>query len=93
MHNEENLASLRDRGADEFFIREILESMDDKLNNKTNWERCQYLTHGHVCGNPYSISSFGLYCPNSDRYRAGEDPLCDARNLKLDDIRPNSYGR
>jgi hypothetical protein len=89
MQDDANLASLRSRGADEFFIREILESIDDILNQRIEWERCKFLTHGHVCQNTYSMNSFGLFCPNSDRHRAGEDPSCMVRTLSIEDLRPD----
>ena len=82
------LERLRKGGADEFFLRELLESIDDLVNKRTEFESCKFLSHGHVCMNPFSDASFGLFCTNNDRYRAGEDPRCLVRTLAIEDLRP-----
>jgi hypothetical protein len=79
---------LRARGADEFFIREIMESVADLAAKKTRFERCRFLSHGHVCMNTRSFSSFGCYCTNTERQKAGEDRQCSDRILELEDLRP-----
>ena len=86
----ENIKRLQYRDADEFFIREIQESVRDKAAKKTDFERCKFLSHDHICMNTYSENSFGLYCTNTDRQRAGEDPRCSVRHLDIDDLRPDN---
>lgn len=86
-----SLEWLREHNADEFFIAEIEESVDDLVEHRTQWELCKYLSHGHVCQNPFA-GSFGLFCTNNDRYQAGDDPRCSARTLALEDLRPDGYG-
>lgn len=88
MQIEKNLKKLNDAGADEFFILEIQESLKDLASGTTEWESCKFLSHGHVCMNPYTEVSFGVYCTNTDRQRAGEDPSCSARTLDIADLRP-----
>lgn len=81
------LAQLRKNGADEFFLRELLESLDDLVAGKTEFESCKFLSHGHVCMNPFTQASFGLFCTNNERYKAGEDPRCSVRTLAIEDLR------
>lgn len=85
----ENLTRLREFGADEFFILEIQESIADLLAKETEFEHCKFLSHGHVCQNPHSDFSFGLYCTNNEKYRAGEDPRCMVRILQIEDLVPD----
>jgi len=73
---------------DEFFLLEIEESINDLVNNKTTFERCKFLSHGHVCMNPFTDNSFGLFCTNNEKYRAGEDPRCAVRTLAIEDLAP-----
>jgi hypothetical protein len=88
MQVEGNLERLRARDADEFFILEILESVDDIVNGNVEFELCKFLSHGHICQNPFTEVSYGLFCTNTDRQRAGQDPRCSVRNLSIDDLRP-----
>jgi hypothetical protein len=85
----EKLDWLRENEADDFFVREIMESIDDLVNRKTEFERCKFLSHGHVCQNPFTENSFGLFCTNTDRQVAGEDPRCSVRTLAIEDLRPD----
>jgi hypothetical protein len=80
---------LKDRNPDAFFLLELAETKELILADPTAWESCEYLSYGHICSNPYA-DSYGLYCPNNERYRAGEDPKCGARMLDLTDLRPDS---
>jgi hypothetical protein len=89
LERKANLKRIRAQGADEFFIREIAESVADLVGGKTEFELCKFLSHGHVCMNPFTDSSFGLFCTNSDRQRAGEDPRCSVRTLAVEDLRPD----
>lgn len=86
---EENKKRLEEQGADQFFMLEIEESIADLLARKTEFERCKFLSHGHVCMNPRSDFSYGLYCTNNEKYRAGEDPRCMVRVLQIEDITPD----
>lgn len=77
-----------DDGADEFFCREILESVADLQQRTTDWEACAHLSAGHVCNNTYSATGFGLFCTNNERFTAGADPKCSVRQLRPEDLRP-----
>jgi len=37
--------------------------------------------------NPFTQASFGLFCTNNERYKAGEDPRCSVRTLAIEDLR------
>jgi hypothetical protein len=80
---------LNGRGADQYFLLELDECREHILKNPTDWESCEYLSPGHTCNNPYA-DSYGLYCPNNERYNAGEDNKCGARMLDLVDLRPDT---
>jgi hypothetical protein len=88
--NKANIKRLETVDADEFFIREIMESVRDIADKKTEFERCKFLSHDHICMNTYTEGSFGLYCTNTDRQRAGEDPRCSVRTMDIDDLRPDT---
>lgn len=93
LRNEKNLAKVREAGADEFFIREILETLEEIASGKSEWERCKFLSYGHVCQNTYAkLTSYGLFCTNTDRQGAGQDPNCRYRTLTIDDLRPPHRG-
>lgn len=85
-----NVERLRERepGPDEFFLLEIEESIADLVAERTEFERCKFLSHGHVCQNPFTENSFGLFCTNNEKYRAGEDPRCAVRTLAIEDLTP-----
>lgn len=75
-------------GADPFFILEIEESIDQLVQGGNNFELCSFLSHGHVCMNPLSRSSYGYYCTNNEVYRAGDDPKCHVKALRVEDLAP-----
>lgn len=79
---------LKDRDPDEFFILEIKETLSELADRKTRFESCKFLSHGHVCMNPFTDLSFGLFCTNNERYKAGEDPVCTVRTFAIEDLRP-----
>lgn len=79
---------LKARDADLFFIKEIEESVEEIAEGEAKFEKCRYLSHGHVCQNPFTEASFGLFCTNTDRQEAGMDPRCTVRTLPLEDLRP-----
>jgi hypothetical protein len=74
---------------DLFFLLEIEESLEDLVNRKTTFERCKFLSHGHVCQNPFTDNSYGLFCTNNEKYLAGEDPRCTVRTLAIEDLAPD----
>lgn len=73
-------------GADEFFVREIIETVPEIQAGETEWESCRFLSAGHVCMCPYALNSFGLFCSNNERHAAGEDPKCTVRGLRIGDV-------
>ncbi|WP_217924691.1 hypothetical protein [Miltoncostaea oceani] len=79
-----------ERGADEFFCREIIESVADLQQRQTSWEPCSHLSASHTCQNSYAATSFSLFCADNDRYMAGCDPKCGVRQLRPEDLRPES---
>lgn len=79
-------------GADEFFLLELDESITALVGSETTFESCKFLSHGHVCQNSYS-DSYGLFCTNNERYKAGEDPRCAMRLLEVSDLRPQGEGQ
>lgn len=86
----ENLNALKDRSPDEFFILELQESIEDLTNKKTEFESCKFLSHGHLCQNPFTEFSFGFFCTNNEKYKAGEDPVCRVRDLEIEDLNPKN---
>lgn len=74
--------------ADQFFLLEIEESLEDLVKGETTFERCKFLSHGHVCQNPFTDNSYGLFCTNNEKYLAGEDPRCTVRTLAIEDLQP-----
>ena len=78
-------------GADEFFCREILESFSElqlagalpaEAEPPLRWEYCKFLGPDHCCRNPFA-ACHGLFCSNSERYAAGDDPKCESRRIPL----------
>jgi len=77
---------VRERGADEYFCRDVIESAADVQRRAATWEGCKFLGPDHVCMNPFAGSSYGLFCTNNERHAAGEDPKCNVRGLKIEDM-------
>jgi hypothetical protein len=90
LSNNINLLRVQEANADAFFLQEILESTEELSDGKTTFESCKFLSHGHVCQNPFTENSFGLFCSNNERYQAGEDPRCTVRHLDIEDVRPQN---
>ena len=93
LKDDGNLARARAAGADEFFIREVLESMEQAAAGESEFEACKFLSHGHVCQNPYAQeTSFGLYCTDSPdgKQKAGRDKNCRWQGLAIEDLRPDA---
>lgn len=81
---------IAERDADEFFCREIIESVADLQARATDWEACAHLSAGHSCNNTYSSTGFGLFCSDNERFSAGCDPKCGVRQLRPEDLRPGA---
>jgi hypothetical protein len=80
----ETLSSMRD--PDRFFLLEIEEMVaDSRARGKVAFERCKFLSAGHVCHCPYALS-YGLFCTNNALYTAGDDPKCPWRTVPLSDL-------
>lgn len=60
------------RGADQFFIREVIESYLEIRQGKADWERT-WVSHGHTCLNPFAGLSFGLFYSGDDPKMLGAD--------------------
>lgn len=90
IENPKNAKKLKELDPDKFFLLEIQESIADLVSGKTEFESCKFLSHGHVCQNPYTDSSFGFFCTNNEKYLAGEDPACRVRHLEIEDLSPSS---
>jgi hypothetical protein len=78
---------LVERDADKFFIKDIKEQIKALQKEEVRWESCIFLGAGHVCRNPFS-GVYGMFCTNTERHRAGEDPKCSVRTLHIEDLRP-----
>jgi hypothetical protein len=89
LSSPENLRLLRKLNPDEFFIREIQESVRNVATKSEDFELCKFLSHDHICMNTYT-ESFGLYCTNSDRQKAGADLRCVVDIMNIDDLRPDN---
>ena len=67
------------RDADEFFIRDIVESIVSLQKENAVWEPNPWVSHGHTSLNPYSETCFGLFYNGYDEKMAGDD--LDPRDL------------
>lgn len=65
--------------ADEFFIRDIIESIVALQKGEAVWEPSPWVSHGRVSLNPYSETCFGLFYDGYDEKMAGDD--LDPRDL------------
>ena len=86
LSKKKNQKRLRD--PDQIFLLEIEESMQDLVDEKAVFEKCKFLSHGHVCQNPFTDNSYGLFCTNNEKYDAGDDPRCTVRTLAIEDLAP-----
>lgn len=86
LQKKRNRSRLKD--PDEIFLLEIEESIEDLLSGKDVFEKCKFLSHGHVCQNPFTETSYGLFCTNNEKYDAGDDPRCTVRTLAVEDLAP-----
>ena len=68
--------------ADEFFIRDVIESVVALQKGEAVWEPSPRVSHGRVSLNPYSETCFGLFYDGFDEKMAGDD--LDPRDLHPD---------
>lgn len=68
--------------ADEFFIRDVIESIVALQKGEAVWEPSPWVSHGRVSLNPYSETCFGLFYDGFDEKMAGDD--LDPRDLHPD---------
>jgi len=65
--------------ADEFFIRDVVESVAELQKGTAIWEPNPWVSHGHTSLNPFSEACFGWFYNGYDEKMAGED--LDPRDL------------
>lgn len=65
--------------ADQFFIRDIVESVIALQRGQAVWEPNPWVSHGHTSLNPYSSTCFGLFFDGQDSKMVGDD--LDPRDL------------
>lgn len=82
--------------ADEFFIRDIIESIAELQQEVAVWEPNPWVSHGHTCLNPFSDACFGWFYNGHDEKMAGEDldprDLSPAANVASDYWRRGANG-
>lgn len=69
--------------ADQFFIRDILESIVALQKSEAVWEPNAWVSHGHVSLNPFSEVCFGLFYDGYDKKMFGD-------KLTPDDLAPEA---
>lgn len=57
---------IKEKNADVFFIKEILETEEAITKDKLESESCYFLDHGHKCQNPWSGPCYQLFCDGND---------------------------
>lgn len=77
--------------ADEFFVRDIIESIVALQKEEAVWEPSPWVSHGRVSLNPYSETCFGLFYDGFDEKMAGDD--LDPRDLHPDAQVTSDYWR
>jgi hypothetical protein len=65
--------------ADQFFVKDIIESIVALQREEAVWEPNSWVSHGHVSLNPFSEACFGWFYDGHDRKMAGAD--LDPRDL------------
>ena len=68
---------IKERDADMFFIKEILETEKLIMDGKTEQAGCYFVDHGHRCCNPWAGPRYETFCPN------GMDPKCKVKELRF----------
>jgi hypothetical protein len=72
---------LIDRGADKFFIRDILESVRELRTGEACWEPNIWVSHGHTCLCPWSAASFRAFFNGYDTDMEGIGVTMHPRDL------------
>ena len=84
--------------ADEFFIRDVIESIAELQKGDALWEPNPWVSHGHTCLNPFAGICFGLFYNGYDSKMDKTDEL-DPRDLApwakvtSDDWRRGAHGQ
>jgi len=68
---------IRERDADRFFIKEILETEQLLENCEAEQAGCYFVDHGHICNNPWAGPRYQTFCPN------GMDLKCKVKELRF----------
>jgi hypothetical protein len=68
--------------ADEFFIRDVIESVVSLQKEDSVWEPNAWVSHGHTCLNPFADLSFGWFYNGQDKAMEGLEEL-DPRDLSI----------
>jgi hypothetical protein len=68
--------------ADEFFIRDVVESVVALQKEEAVWEPNAWVSHGHTCLNPFADLSFGWFYDGQDKAMEGLEDL-DPRDLSI----------
>lgn len=68
-----HLNLIEKRGADKFFIRDIIESVVAVQDEEACWEPNVWVSHGHTSLNPFSENTFGLFYNGYDEKMVGAD--------------------
>lgn len=69
----DRLAYLRSGDLDEFFLLEMEELREELASETAEWESSRWVSHGHVCMNPYAGVLFGLFDDGSDKKMPGRE--------------------
>lgn len=79
--------------ADEFFIRDVIESVVSLQKGEAVWEPNAWVSHGHTCLNPFADLSFGWFYDGYDKAMEGLEEL-DPRDLSVKaDVTSNDWLR
>jgi len=68
---------VKERNADLFFIKEILETEQLIKDDKVARAACFFVDHGHKCNNPWAGPRYETFCPN------GVDSKCKVKELRF----------
>lgn len=68
---------VKERNADLFFIKEILETEQLIKEKKVERASCFFVDHGHKCNNPWAGPRYETFCPN------GVDSKCKVKELRF----------
>jgi hypothetical protein len=84
-----------ERGADAFFIKDVIEGVTEIADGKAEWESCHWVAYDHTSFNPFDLATFGLRYDGDDEKMSGRklDPRALAPNQKVgsDTWRPDNW--